>query len=305
MGGMPRDKTKLMPKLNAVVTDINSVDEGLRSFYVEQNGKYVLDVAPSEGFALENVTALKSALVSERTLKADLETRAKDFETRFAAYEGLDPTAARDALRRIETIANLDPEKEAERLADEKYKAKSSTLKTKYESEIEALRTDANGKLTAAQTALEAHRKQIQTLLVDNAISTHLAKLNPVADLRDAVELLARQSIKTKEVEGRTIVQVVDPNGQQRFKDVLNGVPMTVEDLLTEMRESRPSFFQADSKPGIGLGTQPNAPGGAGRGEANPFAKGPTWNLTQQSILLRNDPAKAQRFRAEAAALGR
>jgi hypothetical protein len=292
-----------MPKLNAVVADINAVDEGLRSFYVEQNGKYVLDVAASEGFALENVAGLKTALVTERNLKAELEQKAKEYETRFSAYEGLDPNAARDALRRLETITTLDPEKEAEKLADEKYKAKSKTLKEKYEADMEAIRTDATTKLTAAEAALQAKTQQIQSLLVDNAISTHLAKLNPVADLRDAVELLARQSIKTKEVDGRLVVQVVDANGQQRFKDVLNGVPMTVEDLLTEMRETRPSFFQADSKPGIGMGSQPNAPGGAGKAEPNPFAKGPTWNLTQQSLLLRNDPAKAARLRAAAAAL--
>lgn len=292
-----------MPKLNAVVADINAVDEGLRSFYTEQNGKYVLDVAATEGFALENVAGLKTALVTERNLKAELEQKTKDYETRFSAFEGLDPNAARDALRRLETITNLDPEKESERLADEKYKAKSKTLKEKYESDMEAIRTDATTKLTAAEAALKAKTQQIQTLLVDNAISTHLAKLNPVADLRDAVELLARQSIKTKEVDGRLVVQVVDTNGQQRFKDVLNGVPMTVEDLLVEMRETRPSFFAADSKPGIGMGSQPNAPGGAGKGEPNPFAKGPTWNLTQQSLMLRNDPAKAARLRAAAAAL--
>lgn len=285
--------------IKAVVSDLATVDEVVRPFYVEKNGKFVLDVAASEGFALEDVDGLKSALVKERTNREALETKTREFETKFSAFEGLDPVAARDAITRLDKIANLDPEKEAERLADEKYKAKSTRLKQTFDEELETFRKGATEQLTIAQTALAARDAQVKSLIVDNAIAASLAKLNPVDDLRDAVELLARQSIRTKEVEGRLIVQVVNADGTARYKDVLNGIPMTVEDFLTEMRESRPSFFKADGKTGIGMGSQPNAPGGQGSKDVNPWAQG-TKNLTQQSILLKNDPSKAARLMAEA-----
>jgi len=46
----------------------------------------------------------------------------------------------------------------------------------------------------------------------------------------------------------------------------------------------------------VGSGTNPP---GAGTGEVNPWKK-ETWNLTLQGKILKEDPAKATRMKAEA-----
>jgi hypothetical protein len=67
-----------------------------------------------------------------------------------------------------------------------------------------------------------------------------------------------------------------------------------LDDQLKTLKETDPYLFGDSGK--VGGGTNPP---GAGTGEANPWKK-ETWNLTQQGKILREDPAKATRMKAEA-----
>ena len=67
-----------------------------------------------------------------------------------------------------------------------------------------------------------------------------------------------------------------------------------LDDQLKAIKESDPYLFGDPGK--VGSGTNPP---GAGNAEANPWKK-ETWNLTQQGQILREDPAKATRMKAEA-----
>jgi len=66
-----------------------------------------------------------------------------------------------------------------------------------------------------------------------------------------------------------------------------------LDDQLKTIQQSDPYLF-GDSK--VGSGTNPP---GAGSPEANPWKKD-SWNLTMQGKILREDPAKATRMKAEA-----
>lgn len=67
-----------------------------------------------------------------------------------------------------------------------------------------------------------------------------------------------------------------------------------LDDQLTAIKDSDPYLFGEASK--VGSGTNPP---GAGNTEMNPW-KPETFNLTLQGKLLREDPAKATRMKAEA-----
>jgi len=67
-----------------------------------------------------------------------------------------------------------------------------------------------------------------------------------------------------------------------------------LDDQLKAIQQSDPYLFGESGK--VGSGTNPP---GAGNPEANPWKK-ETWNLTQQGKILREDPAKATRMKAEA-----
>jgi hypothetical protein len=130
----------------------------------------------------------------------------------------------------------------------------------------------------------------------DNTIKSELAKLNPLDDARDAIELLAGKSIRTRIADGKVVVEVLDEAGNPRIKDA-NSTPFTVADLLAELREQRPGLFKAEDKRGIGMTPGHNAT--AGNGQVNPW-KRDTWNMTQQGILTNTKPDLAKRLKAEA-----
>ena len=67
-----------------------------------------------------------------------------------------------------------------------------------------------------------------------------------------------------------------------------------LDDQLKAIQQSDPYLFGDSGK--VGSGTNPP---GAGNAEVNPWKK-ETWNLTQQGQILREDPAKATRMKAEA-----
>jgi len=67
-----------------------------------------------------------------------------------------------------------------------------------------------------------------------------------------------------------------------------------LEDQLKTIQQSDPYLFGESGK--VGSGTNPP---GAGNPEVNPWKK-ETWNLTMQGKILREDPAKATRMKAEA-----
>ncbi|MCB1466635.1 MAG: hypothetical protein KDK08_05730 [Rhizobiaceae bacterium] len=265
--------------LKAIVADLNEVDEVARPFYAEKDGKFYLNVTPTDGWTLENVDGLKNALGAERKKAGDLETKIKE-------YGDIDPKKAADALKKVEKFSNFDPEKEADKIAEEKFKNKEAQLVSRHQDAIQL-----------ANSALEARTTQLKKLLVDNAIKAELGKLNPLEDARDAIELLAAQSVRTKEVNGEFVVEVVDNGGNPRIKDV-HGNPMGIADFLTELRDKRPSLFKADDKRGIGM--QPNTGAGGGKpNPSNPWLKD-SINYTEQMKLLNTNPTLAARYKQEA-----
>jgi hypothetical protein len=292
--------------LDAVVTDISTLEETVRPLYTQKDGKFVLDVKPVDGFALEDIRGLRGALDSERAAKGTLESKLR-------AFDGLDPAAARQAiataqmygeitpdqakaaLADVARLTAIDPAKEADKIVQSKVDAAKRGLQgeftskeNEYKGQIEALTGKANG-LT----------EQLRTLLVSNEIKAQIARLKVVDGLEDAAELLAEKSIRTVEKDGKFQVQVVDAQGNMRHKIVgTEAVPMTVADLMDEIKQTRPAFFQADPKGGVNI-TPGN--GGAPRsgGQVNPWAKD-TFNRTAQAVITNTNPQLARQLKAQA-----
>lgn len=292
--------------LNAVVTDLNTVAEAFRPAYAEKNGKFYLNVTPVDGHALENVTGLKSALDGERAAKEAAEAKLRPFN-------GLDPDAARNAIAvasqygdvtpekarqlaaDVARLTSLDPNVEADKIADEKVRrAKAAmegtfaTKETEYQTQIEGFKA-----------ATEGLKGQLRGLLVTNQIKAELSKLNPVEGVDDAIELLAERSIRTVEKDGKFEVQVVDPAGNIRHKlDGSTLVPLTVSDLMAEIKEAKPGLFQAESKGGVGITPGNGVPRPNG-GATNPWMKD-SFNRTEQAKLTISNPTLAKQMKLQA-----
>jgi len=292
-----------MDMLKAVVTDLTTVDEAHRAFYVERNGKFYVNITPTEGFELDNVSGLKTALGAERNNVAVLKEQYKPYEgldanaartalERVAAFGEITPDAAKTAIETAARLTALDPVKEADKIAN----TKLETLRAQLQAQFTLRETELTTKVTGQEGTINSLTGQLQTLVRDNEIKSELAKLNPLDDARDAIELLAGKSVRTKMVEGKVTVEVLDVNNNPRIKDV-QGTPFTIADLLAEVRESRPSLFKPEDK--RGMGTTPGNQPPANQGVVNPWAK-ETRNITQQMVLEKTKPELAKQLKAAA-----
>ena len=296
--------------LKAVVTDIESVDESYRSLYVKHEDKYKLDVVATEGYELDNVAGLKSALAAERSISAGLTGKLKGFDgldpnsaraaqARLAEFGDIDPVKAREGLTALDKFSKFNPETEAERLAEEKLKNAKAQLKADFIAEKSTLETERD----ALKTRLTKREEQIKANLVKKAVQSELSKLNPLEEARDALEIMAEHVIRLQEINDEFVPVVVDASGNPRVKLAADysSVPFTVADLMAEMRDKRAALFKPDSKNGFGTEQMKPSGGPSSFDGPNPFAKA-TSNLTQQMILMRKDPNLAARLQAEAGA---
>ncbi|WP_316207402.1 hypothetical protein [Bradyrhizobium sp. SZCCHNR3118] len=291
--------------LKAVVNDINELDEGLRGYYVQKDGKFFLNVTPVDGFQLDNTQGLKTALGAERNNVSVLRAQLQPYEgldaaaartalERITAFGDLTPEAAREAVDMAARLSALDPTKEAETIAA----TKVETLKSQLTAQFNLRETELTTKISGLEKANNSLTGQLQTIMADSQIKSEVAKANPLDDARDAVELLVSKFVRTSLKDGKLVVEVIDTNGNPRIKDHA-GTPFEVADLVAEIRESRASLFKPDEK--RGLGTNPGNHGGnppAG-GVVNPWAKD-TRNITQQMVLEKTKPELAKQLKAAA-----
>lgn len=232
--------------IKAIIDKLEDAPEPLREHYRAgtadegTEGKFVLGVESVGGFALEDVSGLKSALGKERTQREKLERDV-------VKYKDLDPDKAREALAELETLKAIDPSKEADKIANTKFEAAKAQLLEKHTGEIKA-REDRIGLLTGT----------VESLLVDAAATAALA------EAKGSVELLlphVRKHAKVKEVDGKFTVEIVDKDGNGRIADG-KGTPMDIRGLVAEMRESETFARAFDGDGHSGTGKEPDNKGG-------------------------------------------
>lgn len=226
--------------LKAVIEKLEEVPEATRTLYQERDGRFVLDVEPAEGFALEDVGGLKSTLGKEMT-------RRKALEKTVEQYKDIDPEKAREALLKLEELGNIDPHKEADKIVEQRVKAATGQIVEKHTKEMDALRNE-NKSLQAS----------FQSLLIDNAATAALAEAKGSVDL--LLPHVQRQTRVRRLEDGRHIVEVVDKDGTVRIGNS-KGDPMTISDLVQEMRKSEAYGRAFEGTGNSGSGMQPPKPG--------------------------------------------
>jgi hypothetical protein len=163
----------------------------------------------------------------------------------------------------------------------------AAEAKKKLEADL-AARDQQLEQLKQAAGNSEELKKQIEALQAENkkadeAWQTKLAQMQLDFALERA--LTAAKAKNAKAVKALLDMEKVKLDG-----DKLLGL----DDQLKELQKSDAYLFGDSGK--VGSGTNPP---GAGTGEVNPWRKD-SWNLTMQGKILREDPAKATRMKAEA-----
>lgn len=240
--------------IKAVLETLDGVDEGVKPFYAQRDGKFVLDVEAADGFELANVGTLQSALSSERSIRGSVEKELKKFGSNWDEKEkkwvhSIDPVKAKQAIEKYDQFMSFDPNKEADKVVEAKVNAAKEGLIAQYTGEI-AARDERNALLTST---------------VEDLLVTQTARADVIA-AKGSPELLLPHIAKmtrVSEKDGKFFVEVIDKDGNVRIGDT-KGNPMTIAQLVEEMRGSDiyGRAFEGDGT--TGTGKQPTSGGGNG-----------------------------------------
>lgn len=216
-----------MAALKLSVDSIDGLDESVRGLYVEKDGKFHLDVD-----GIEDTGGLKSALSAERKRAADLEKQTK-------AWKSIGKTP--------DEIAEMLQAQEARQLTEAEKKGEWDKLK----SQMNAAHENA---LKAKDETIGAMRRRLEAELVDAKATAAIAAAKGVPEL---LLPIVQRFVK---VDDDFNVQVVDARGDPRVNG--KGEPLSISDLITEMRATELYGRAFDGSGQSGSGTQPANTGG-------------------------------------------
>ena len=219
-------------KLRISAEELAGLPEGIREFYEEKNGAFVLGVD-----SLEDTSGLKSALEKERKTARELEKLARQ-------YQGL----------------GKSPEEIAE-LVKAQEESEKSKLEQKGEWEkLKAQLLESHKKeLAARDEAVQKMKGTLESYLVDAAATEAIAAAKGIPQL-----LLphVKSAVKVIEEDGKYQVRVVGPDGSPRMN--AKGEFLGIKDYVSEMRESEVFSRAFEGTGTTGSGTPAN------RGQTRP-----------------------------------
>lgn len=258
--------------LKAVLASLDGLSADVQKEYKQVTegpltGKFVLDVTPEAGLALEDVTGLKKTVQTLRGEREALTQYVKKFE-------GIDPEKAQEALTKVKEWGDMTPEQKAQELL----KSKEAQLASKFKQQEDALRGERDGAI-----------KQLDQNIRVAALTGEIAKKKGNADLL-LPHVLGQTRMKRLD-NGTYAVEVVGEDGQPRISPSGSGTDMmTIPQLIDEMAGKFPSAFEASGASGSGAA-------GGGSGSAAPKGTGgavKTVSRSDQDGMNRNLEAIAK-----------
>ena len=222
--------------LKAVLDSVDGLDDEVKSFYVEHEGKYRLDV--EDGFKTTGeIDGLVSALNKERDARGKLEKNLKTFD-------GIeDPVKA---VKALETLKNLDQKKLIDTGEVERVKAEVAKA---MQSQIDELQTSLDDK---------------ETLLTKELIGGRFSRSKFIAEKLlippDMAEHRFGSSFKIE--DGRVVAH--DQHGNKIYSKTNPGEVAGFEEALTSLVDAyayKDSIFKGSQSSGSGAGS-----GSAGAG---------------------------------------
>ena len=218
-----------MSALKLTVDSLDGLDDSIKGLYVEREGKFHL---PVDG--IEDTTGLKTALQKERKTAAELEKQTKAWKS-----FGKTPEEIQELLEAQELRAQTDAERKGE------WDKLRAQMNEKHQTELR------NKDETIGQM-----RKRLEAELVDAKATAAIASAKGVPDL---LLPIVQRHVK---VDDSFNVVVVDGKGDPRVN--AKGEPLTISDLVSEMRASDIYGRAFDGSGQSGSGMPPSNGNGGG-----------------------------------------
>jgi muconolactone delta-isomerase len=174
--------------------------------------------------------------------------------------------------------------RQAQEIAKTTKLAESGEFKTLWE-EAQQTVADLKQQLATKESEVEQIRQGFTQEQVKSATIAQLSQAGALAP--DQLYRLLQENLRTK--EGQPVA-------------VVGGVEVSVGEYISNLKNPGSGYehhFAATNR--AGMGVTGSARSTALPGQANPWSK-ESWNITQQMMMLANDPDKARLLKAEAGA---
>ena len=213
-------------KFRISAEELAGLPEGIRGFYEEKDGSYVLNVD-----GIEDTAGLKSALEKERKT-------AKELDKLVRQFQGLGKSP--------EEIAELVKSQEDAEKAKLEQKGEWEKLKAQL---LESHKKE----LATRDEAVQEMKGTLESYLVDAAATEAIAAAKGIPQL-----LLphVKSAVKVIEEDGKYQVRVVGPDGSPRMN--AKGEFLGIKDFVSEMRESEVFSRAFEGTGTTGSGTPAN-----------------------------------------------
>lgn len=226
--------------LKARVAALDSLDDSVKSLYRQEGDSFVLDVEAVSGWALEDVGGLKSSLQKERSSRESAEKTLKPYKNDDGTY--VSAGDARDAFRKVEEFSKLDPDKDAEKLAQQKIEDAKTVMQAGFEAKETVWREREGLLLQGAASAR-----------VNTAIDLALADPE-VAGIPKGLKPILMPEVGWREQDGSISIFVRNPEDPSRAKLNGSGDEMTIKERALELKsdEDLAGLFKAPKQRGSG-----------------------------------------------------
>lgn len=225
----------------------------------------------------EVLAIIESVVTPIVTAKSTLLNEKKELQRSIDAFGGIEKVKAD-----LEELGNV------RKMTDEE---RSKAIKAS--ADVEAVRVELSGKLKAEQDTVANLKKSIAERELMNSVAKAVGDSGDFELLLPFINKRISHSLKD---DGRLHIDVMTEDGKPMLTST--GDNATLTDLITEFKNSERygRLFKAEGKGGSGAG---HGVASAGAGN-NPFKKGPSFNVTEQANLYRNNPVLAKQLAAEA-----
>ncbi len=229
--------------LKLTVDKLEDVAESIRPLYAEKDGKFFLDVD-----GIEDTGPLKKSIAEERKARKVLEDKMKTWEKLGKTPDEIQELAAAVAKAEEEKLEHAG-----------EWTQLKAQMNTKHDADLKALQA----KLDAKDGEIKSRQRSLESLLVETQATAAIAAAKGVPAL---LLPLVQRFVKVDEIDGRLVTKIVDSQGGARVNG--KGEPLTVTDLINEMKSSDDLGRAFESSGNSGSGSGPNNAGGGPAGDS-------------------------------------
>lgn len=241
------------------------IPEALRSFYVEKDGAFTID--------LEGAPDPKK-LAEFRENNITLQKRLADEQKK---WEGLD-------LEEVRKLVAIKGDLEEQKLV------KKGDVDAAVKARLDPMVKEWETKLATIAAERDKAMQEFTTYRISAAVTSEAAKSGVRPEALPDISARATNAIRVENGE------IVITDGKATRYNAATGAPMTVAEWLAEQAKTAPHLFEPN-KGGGSPGGQQGKQGGDT--SVNPWKK-ETWNMTLQADVYRKDPALARQMAASA-----